>query len=231
VRRSAGADAGCVPQGEGIQAMTSNQAREHLQNARTQIWSIPNVLTIFRFLLIPVFVVLYVNGYGISSFITLVVSALTDVLDGRIARRYGMITNVGKVIDPVADKVTQAAMIICVGLRFPAMWILLCIHVVKELAMLGIGYRVLDKTGTVNSSKWYGKVCTALLYAVMMLHIIWPAIPIALSDVLVTVCGAMIIFCFVMYTLYFTRLINESRAARAREETEPSGGDAEAKGA
>jgi len=211
--------------------MTSNQAREHLHNAGTQVWSIPNVLTFFRLLLIPVFVVLYVNDYGISAFLTLVVSALTDVFDGRIARRYGMITNLGKVIDPVADKVTQAAMIICVGLRFPAMWILLGIHVVKELIMLAIGYKVLDKTGTVNSSRWYGKVCTALLYAVMMLHIIWPAIPIALSDVLVTVCAGMIIFCFIMYSLTFNRIIRDYKAAHGEISGAEAGPDAGVKGA
>jgi cardiolipin synthase len=202
--------------------MTSKEAKTHLRNAKSQAWSIPNIMSYFRFLLIPVFVVLYVEGQGMWSLVTLAVSALTDVLDGRIARKYNMVTNLGKIIDPVADKLTQAAMILCVGLRFPSMWILLGIHVVKELAMLWIGYKVLDVTGRVNSSNWYGKACTALLYAVMMLHIIWPGIPLELSTALVVLCGAMIIFCFIMYTLSFTRQIAEYRRAHpeSTEKTE-----------
>ena len=92
--------------------MTSNEARGYLRNAKTQARSIPNILSYFRFLLIPVFIVLYVRGDGAWSFVTLAVSALTDILDGRIARKYDMVTNLGKVIDPIADKVTQAAMIL-----------------------------------------------------------------------------------------------------------------------
>ena len=189
--------------------MTSNQAKKHFHNARYQMWSIPNILTYFRILLIPVFILLYVAGDGLMAFVTLAVSALTDVLDGKIARKYNMITNLGRLIDPVADKITQAAMIICVGLRFPSMWILLGIHVVKEILMFFWGFRVLDKTGTMNNSKWYGKVCTALLYAVMMLHIIWAGIPMALSNTLVIICSAMIVFCFVMYSVYYVKYIGE----------------------
>ena len=200
--------------------MTSNEAKARLKKAKTQAWSIPNILSYFRFALIPVFVIFYVDGQGIWAFVTLAVSALTDVLDGRIARKFNMVTDLGKVIDPIADKVTQAAMILCVGLRFPSMLILLGIHCVKELAMFWLGYRVLDKTGTVNSSKWYGKVCTALLYAVMMLHIIWPQIPLTLSTSLMVLCGAMIIFCFVMYSLTFKRFVEEYTAAHPQAQGE-----------
>lgn len=202
--------------------MTSNEARAYLHNAKTQARSIPNILSYFRFLLIPVFVIFYIDGDGTWAFITLAVSALTDILDGKIARKYNMVTNLGKIIDPVADKVTQAAMILCVGLRFPSMLILLGIHCVKELVMLWLGYRVLDKTGTVNNSKWYGKACTALLYAVMMLHIVWPQIPLKLSTWLMMICGAMIVFCFIMYAASFQKFINEYNAAH------PDGEDTEA---
>lgn len=187
--------------------MTSNQVRKHFKNAREQMWSIPNILSYVRFLLIPVFIVLYVKGHGMWAFATLVLSGLTDILDGWVARKFDMVTNLGKFIDPLADKVTQAAMILCVGLRFPNMLFLLAIHIAKELVMLYLGYRVLDKTGTTNSAMWYGKMCTATLYVVMALHIVWPAIPVTLSNVLLFVCGGMIIFCLVMYWAYFNSII------------------------
>ena len=198
--------------------MTSKEAKAHLQSAKSQMWTIPNIMSYFRFLLIPVFIVLYVEGQGTWSFVTLAVSTLTDILDGRIARRYNMVTNLGKVVDPIADKVTQAAMIVCVGLRFPSMWILLGIHVVKELAMFALSYHVLDETGGVYGSKWYGKACTALLYAVMMLHIVWPAIPLTLSTSLMVLCGAMIVFCFFMYAASYRRLLSEYKAAHPGSE-------------
>jgi len=198
--------------------MTRIEAKEYIGKAKEQFWTVPNVLSCFRFLLIPVFVVLYVNGYGIEALITLVVSGLTDVLDGTIARKYNMITNLGRALDPIADKVTQAAMIICISLRFPHMWILLGVHVVKELVMLWWGYHVLDKTGTMNNANWWGKACTSLLYATVFLHIAWSQMPKIVSEAFMVVCSLMIIFCFVMYSISYTRLIrNHERKIKEQQ--------------
>ena len=80
---------------------------------REEAFSIPNLLSYFRLLLIPVFIVLYVHEEFTAALITLAVSGLSDILDGRIARRYNMVTDLGKVLDPVADKLTQCAMMLC----------------------------------------------------------------------------------------------------------------------
>ena len=80
--------------------MTSKEAKAHLKTAKTQMWTIPNIMSYFRLLLVPVFIILYVDGQGTWAFVTLALSALTDVFDGRIARKYNMVTNLGKVIDP-----------------------------------------------------------------------------------------------------------------------------------
>lgn len=74
---------------------------------REEAFSIPNLLSYFRLLLIPVFIVLYVHEEFTAALITLAVSGLSDILDGRIARKYNMVTDLGKVLDPVADKLTQ----------------------------------------------------------------------------------------------------------------------------
>ena len=133
---------------------------------REEAFSIPNLLSYFRLLLIPLFVVLYVREEFASALITLAASGLSDILDGRIARKFNMVTDLGKVLDPVADKLTQCAMMFCVAMRFPAMWWLLGLHVVKEIVMLGMGWYVLKKTDTVNSAIWVGKLCTGVIYAV-----------------------------------------------------------------
>lgn len=82
-----------------------------------RIFTIPNILSMIRILLIPVFIALYMNGYGLQAGIILVVSGLTDTADGYIARHYDQITNIGKVLDPIADKLTQGVTAICMCIR------------------------------------------------------------------------------------------------------------------
>lgn len=192
--------------------MSDEKKKRDIKNEiMDEMWSIPNLLSYFRLLLIPAFVVLYMQEKFPAALAVLVASGLSDTLDGRIARKYNMVTDLGKFIDPVADKLTQFAMIICVATRFPAMWILLLIHTVKELLMLGMGIYVLKKTDTVNSAKWYGKLCTGVIYAVMMLHVILPDIPIEVSNICVILCAGLIVMCFVMYSMRYIGLLRDGK--------------------
>lgn len=174
---------------------------------REEAFSIPNLLSYFRLLLIPLFVVLYVREEFASALITLAASGLSDILDGRIARKFNMVTDLGKVLDPVADKLTQCAMMFCVAMRFPAMWWLLGLHIVKELVMLGMGWYVLKKTDTVNSAIWVGKLCTGVIYAVMMLHVIYPYLPQAVSVGCTVVCAALIVLSLIVYTARYVKIL------------------------
>ncbi len=174
---------------------------------RQEAFSIPNLLSYFRLLLIPLFIQLYIRGDFTEALITLAASGLSDIIDGRIARKYNMVTDLGKVLDPVADKLTQCAMMICVATRYPAMWWLLGIHVVKELIMIVVGYYVLKKTDTVNSAIWCGKLCTGVIYAVMMSHVILPDIPQSVSAASAAVCAGLIVLSLVVYTARYVRLL------------------------
>lgn len=174
---------------------------------RQEVFSIPNLLSYFRLLLIPLFIQLYIRGDFTEALITLAASGLSDIIDGRIARKYNMVTDLGKVLDPVADKLTQCAMMICVATRYPAMWWLLGIHVVKELIMIVVGYYVLKKTDTVNSAIWCGKLCTGVIYAVMMSHVILPNIPQSVSAASAAVCAGLIVLSLVVYTARYVRLL------------------------
>ena len=174
---------------------------------RQEAFSIPNLLSYFRLLLIPLFIQLYIRGDFTEALITLAASGLSDIIDGRIARKYNMVTDLGKVLDPVADKLTQCAMMICVATRYPAMWWLLGIHVVKELIMIVVGYYVLKKTDTFNSAIWCGKLCTGVIYAVMMSHVILPDIPQSVSAASAAVCAGLIVLSLVVYTARYVRLL------------------------
>lgn len=174
---------------------------------RAEAFSIPNILSYFRLLLIPLFIVLYVQEDFTEALITLAASGLSDILDGRIARKYDMVTNLGKVLDPVADKLTQCAMMLCVAMRYPAMWWLLGLHVVKEAVMLIMGWYVLKRTDTVNSAIWAGKLCTGVIYAVMMLHVILPHLPQPVSVGCTIVCAGLIVLSLIVYTARYVKIL------------------------
>lgn len=174
---------------------------------RAEAFSIPNILSYFRLLLIPLFIVLYVQEDFTEALITLAASGLSDILDGRIARKYDMVTDLGKVLDPVADKLTQCAMMICVAMRYPAMWWLLGLHVVKEAVMLIMGWYVLKRTDTVNSAIWAGKLCTGVIYAVMMLHVMLPHLPQPVSVGCTIVCAGLIVLSLIVYTARYVKIL------------------------
>lgn len=137
-----------------------------------KILNIPNVLSAIRILLIPLFIVLFFQDKLIPAMAVLLISGITDVADGFIARKFKLETALGKVLDPVADKLTQGAVIICVTIRHPAILPLLAILVLKEVLML-IGAVVLYRKGLRPSpAKWFGKLSSGVLYLAMVLLVL-----------------------------------------------------------
>ena len=167
-----------------------------------KIVTIPNILSAFRLLLIPLIVWLYCaeENYILTGNV-LILSVLTDIIDGFISRRFHMISDLGKVLDSIADKLTQAAMLICLLLRFPLMIVPLILMVIKETFMGITGFLVIKHKGTVQGANWHGKAATILLYAMMMLHVFWYDIPPVLSMVSIGACTGMIGVSFVLYAI------------------------------
>lgn len=124
---------------------------------------IPNILTIFRFILIPFIVLNLANDKYLAAFVIFTVSGLTDILDGFIARKFNFITNFGKLIDPLADKCTQIITLATLALKnIIPMWIIIIV-ILKEFIMVA-GASFLYGKELVVSSKWYGKLATVLFY-------------------------------------------------------------------
>lgn len=124
---------------------------------------IPNILTIFRFILIPFIVLNLANDKYVSAFVIFTISGLTDILDGFIARKFNFITNFGKLIDPLADKCTQIITLATLALKnIIPMWIIIIV-ILKEFIMVA-GASFLYGKELVVSSKWYGKLATVLFY-------------------------------------------------------------------
>ncbi len=129
-----------------------------------------------------------------------IISGLTDIIDGFIARKFDMISDFGKAFDPVADKLTQIAMMFCLVTRFPLMLIPLVILTVKEVLAAIMNMITLKKAGYVVSAVWHGKLNTVLIYATMFIHIVWFNIPSTVSNVLIIVCIVMMLISSFLYT-------------------------------
>ena len=173
--------------------------------------NIPNALTIVRFLLIPLIVFYVLTGQYIAAFITLTISGLTDVLDGCIARKFNFITNFGKLIDPLADKATQIAVLASLTFKgIIPLWMLLIVFV-KEIVMVA-GASFLYGKKLVVSSRWYGKLATVLFYVAIVCSLFieyWntsinPSAPLfGFDDYIYYLAIATTIFSLIMYFKQF----------------------------
>ncbi len=183
---------------------------------KKEFLSIPNIMGYFRLLLIPFFCYFYLisvdDGYSRNYWIAvgiLVVSTLTDFFDGKIARKFDMITELGKALDPVADKLTHGAVAICVAFEYPLMWILLSTMLIKEGYMLLMNQKLLKQGKFLGSARWYGKLCTGMLFCLLILLIIWREIPIILSSMLIIITIVDMVFTGIMYHRVFKELLQE----------------------
>ncbi|MBE6742525.1 MAG: CDP-alcohol phosphatidyltransferase family protein [Ruminococcaceae bacterium] len=135
--------------------------------------TIPNWLCFIRIALIPVFSVLFIKDYYIAAFIVMIVAALTDLFDGKIARKFNMVSNLGKILDPIADKLSQMAIVIILIVKFwhgPLRYVFF-LFIVKELLMLAGGALLLSKGLRPTAAEMWGKVATTVFYIFMILII------------------------------------------------------------
>ena len=132
---------------------------------------VPNILTIIRFLLIPVIITFAFKNNYVATIIVLSISGITDILDGYIARKYNFISDFGKLMDPLADKATQVTLLAVLAIqKIIPMWII-AIVIFKEFFMVA-GASFLYGKELVVSSKWYGKLSTVLFYIAMVYSLI-----------------------------------------------------------
>lgn len=164
------------------------------------IFTIPNILSMFRLLLLPVIVYTYINqkDYVLTG-VLLLVSGITDLLDGYIARTFNMMSDLGKILDPVADKATQAVVLLCLITRFRWLIIPFICILIKELFMSCIGMVVIKKTGEVHSALWHGKVATFMLDFMIIVHIVFYNVSSTLSIILTIVSTLLILLSFYLY--------------------------------
>lgn len=183
---------------------------------KSRIVTIPNLLSFFRILLIPIFAILYFktqDRIALWPIIILVISGLTDMLDGLIARKFHQVSDLGKILDPIADKLTQITVVACLAIRFRQLWVLLGIYIIKELAILIGGISMLKSKKVVPSARWFGKVATFEFYCAMALLLVFPDMNIIYVDFIIIITTALVIFSLVMYAIHFFNLITKKGKA------------------
>lgn len=168
--------------------------------SKKQILTTPNLLSLLRLLLIPVIIWLYRSrqNYLAAAMVTLL-SGATDIIDGIIARRFNMVSDFGKILDPIADKLTQITVLYCLVTRFPVMLLPLVILIVKEIIAAITNMLAIQKTNKVMGAVWHGKITTILLYTMMIIHLIWFNLPPLASNILIGICMAMMLLSAILY--------------------------------
>ena len=191
---------------------------------RDQVWTIPNVLSFFRIALIPIIVGLYVGGMREWSVLVILISGLTDILDGFIARKFNMMSELGKALDPLADKLTQLAVFSCLIIDYPLIALPVCIMVIKELSSFILRLILFKKTEQVSGAHWHGKLNTSLLVAVIVLHILWLDITPIVSTISILICTVSMILSCTLYTVEVSRALllvkREEKAAENEQNTD-----------
>ena len=179
---------------------------------KDKLFTIPNLLSLFRLALIPVILWLYIGReacYWAAGLVAL--SGATDILDGKIARKYNMISDVGKILDPVADKLTQISLLFCLVSRYAWLWYLVGFFVCKELLQALMGYVVLRRKESVDGAQWFSKASTVVFYGVMILLFVFPALPEIWPQGLCGLSGGMLLLSLVMYLRYDFRELKKMR--------------------
>ena len=177
---------------------------------KRQILTIPNLLSVVRLLLIPVIIWLYSveeNQYAAIGVILL--SGVTDIVDGIIARRFHMISDFGKALDPLADKLTQAALLICLLSKHHLMWGLIVVFGLCEVSKFTLGIIIAKKYDEVNGAKWYGKANTVIIYATMIALILFPQMNDIAATSFILFCGAVMIAAHVLYFVSLGKILCE----------------------
>ncbi len=170
--------------------------------------TIPNIISIIRIILVPVFCILYFTpGLKQYAFIALVASGISDVLDGLIARKFNQVTRLGKVLDPIADKLFQLSTVTCLCIDKVVGWWLLAIMIAKDLFMLIGGSIFYHKTHAVIASRWYGKLTSCLLFStfVVSFFLYFLKTDTTLSIIIVSVLAAVTMIFSIFSAVNYTR--------------------------
>ena len=169
--------------------------------------TIPNLLSFFRLILIPVYMIIYLKAQETRDYVIagtiLAVSCLTDMVDGKIARKFNMITTFGKFLDPLADKMTQFALLLCLAIRHGVLWTVFSLFVLKELFQLIAGILAAKHGYILKGALISGKVCTTVLFISLVAMVLFPELDAATINIIAMVDGVFLMMAFADYFITY----------------------------
>ena len=172
-------------------------------NWKKEVFTIPNFLSLFRLLLIPVYVYLYLTASSTACYVAagsvLAVSCLTDLVDGKIARKFNMVSKLGIILDPIADKATQAALLICLSLNHPILYPVLWLLLIKESFQLIAGVVAYLNGKMLPGALLIGKICTTVLFVSLIFMVLFPDIPERVVNLIAMIDGCFLAASFIGY--------------------------------
>ena len=189
--------------------------KEKIRQLFTNVWTIPNVLTMIRLILVPVFVVLFLKGYKMASLAVFAAASLTDMLDGHLARKLNQITDFGKLFDPLADKLMVLSALVCQGIAGVFPWAAIIIVACKELFMVTGGLLML-KNDVVVYSNYIGKaaqVCFILSLVLSFFHEELAARGVQLDIILLWMTVALALCAMIVYIIESVKTIRKQKEA------------------
>jgi len=178
-----------------------------IKDWKKELFTIPNMLSTFRLLLIPVYTIIYLNAiqdweYFLAAAI-LAVSCLTDMIDGQIARHFNMISNVGKVLDPLADKLTQLSLTVCLSVKYPALRSVLLLFVIKEVFQASVAFIMFRRGKVLPGALIAGKICTTVLFISLILLVLLPNLNLQIVNIIAIIDALLLSYAFISYALAF----------------------------
>ena len=182
-----------------------------MKDLKKQCFSIPNIISLFRIFMIIPFVILFLRNNYIYSALILLISGFSDMFDGMIARKFNQITQLGQILDPIADKLTLVAVVVCMSIKFSAIIPIAILFVIKDVSMLIAGLILIKKGIAPPAAKWYGKIATVVFYVSIILIILLKAIfgiyNLILLIVLLSITSIFMVFALIKYFILFLNLI------------------------
>ena len=178
-----------------------------IKDWKKDVFTIPNMLSLIRLILIPVYTVIYLNAteyreYFLAGAI-LAVSCLTDMIDGQIARRFNMTSTVGRVLDPMADKMTQLALTISLSIKYPILRGVLVLFVIKELFQTTVMCVMFRRGKVLPGAIMPGKICTTVLFVSLILLVLLPELDLNVVNAIAVIDSAFLIYAFISYFLAY----------------------------
>lgn len=187
-----------------------------IKDWKKEIWTIPNLLSLFRLVLIPVYIAIYVKADEASDYFVaatiLAVSCLTDLIDGKIARHFNMISTLGKILDPLADKLTQFSLILCLALEYPALWYLVGLFIVKESFQLIAGGINLKRGRMLKGALMSGKICTTVLFISLIIMVMLPGLSATAVNTITIIDLVFMLVAFANYLFTYFKRENKFQA-------------------